>query len=524
LDYSNFEFDYYPNPWQMKMVHVFGTQYSHWGTTFMVNRETFTKDTKYIKIIEHLSNLNFIKDKRAKATDCVYDMLLIDHGNIELENVKKTLEEKSSGNTVTTIKYQDSYLTTIKSYIEKMTTKRDHYLWVCSSVCDYTDFDFSYICDPFARDNLHVFPTGKQKFGDTFLLDVNKTREIINDLEKLEDYSTVNYNGSINAKRYQEPIIVSNEDTHSIVPGMINGFPYATLITSDNIDLENIDIEPINLWSKESKNIIIASTGASKIVVPAEVQDYVKTQLYDYPYIKRLPKIQKSQPHDIVFISNGEKCADSNYERLLSATKGFSNTIKRVDGINGRTEALHAAANSSSTPWFYGVTAKLYVNNKFDFNFQADRMQIPKHYIFNAYNPVNDLYYGHQSMVLYNKNLVINNPGVGLDFTLDSENVTIDLKCGTIVGDTDEYSTWRTAFREAVKLKYYSVFKTSDIDAQSRLAAWTTVGKGNFGEWSIKGALDGIEFYDEANGELNKLRQSYYWDWLKVRFEGKYKL
>ena len=66
LDYSDFDFKYYPNPWQMKMVHVFGTQWSHWGTTFLINTETFEEDTKYIKIIEHLSNLNFVKNYKAK--------------------------------------------------------------------------------------------------------------------------------------------------------------------------------------------------------------------------------------------------------------------------------------------------------------------------------------------------------------------------------------------------------------------------------------------------------------------------
>ena len=68
-DYDNFDFNYYPNPWQMTMVHVFGTQWSHWGSTFMINKETFEADTKYIKIIEHLSNLNFVKTKRAYASN-----------------------------------------------------------------------------------------------------------------------------------------------------------------------------------------------------------------------------------------------------------------------------------------------------------------------------------------------------------------------------------------------------------------------------------------------------------------------
>ena len=166
-------------------------------------------------------------------------------------------------------------------------------------------------------------------------------------------------------------------------------------------------------------------------------------------------------------------------------------------------------------------TAKLYVNNEFDFKFQPDRLQIPKHYIFNAYNPVNDLYYGHQAMVLYNTKLVLENPGIGLDFTLDSEHESVDLNSGMAIGDTDEYSTWRTAFRESVKLKNYFETK-NDYIAKERLDIWTSVGKGNYGDWSIKGAIDGIEFYDEVNGDLEKLRQSYYWDWLENRFKSKY--
>jgi hypothetical protein len=233
-----------------------------------------------------------------------------------------------------------------------------------------------------------------------------------------------------------------------------------------------------------------------------------------------MPKLAKSKALDIVFVSNGELVAEQNYEHLSEFTRGLSNKIHRVDGINGRTEALHAAAQCSETPWFFCVPAKLFVNKKFDWNYQADRMQMPKHYIFNALNPVNDLYYGHQSMVLYNKNLILGNKGVGLDFTLDSPHMSVELNSGIVVGDTDDHSTWRTAFREAVKLKKYS--ENGDEVAKQRLDIWTTVGKGTYGDWSIKGALDGLEFYDEVAGDLAQLRQSYYWDWLKTRFESKY--
>jgi hypothetical protein len=520
LDYTDFNFDYYPNPWQMKMVHVFGTQWSHWGTTFMVNRETFKEDTKYIKVIEHLSNLNFVKNITANATQCIHDIIVIDHGNTELSSVLETINSKACGRNVTTISYNTSYFDTLKEILKRQQEKKEHYIWICSSVCDYSDFDFSYICDPYAKDQLHVFPSGIQKFGDTFFVDVNLARELIDEMEKLEDFRKVNFNPTIKAKRLPEPVIVTTADTHVASIKNVTGFPYATIITGDNVGIEDTVVEPMNLWFPESKNILITSTGGTRIVVPKEAKDYVTSELYEYPYIKRMPKLAKSVSLDIVFISNGETVADQNYEQLLAVTQGLSNKVHRVDGINGRTEAKHAAAESSTTPWFFCVPAKLFVNKKFDWNYQADRMQMPKHYIFNALNPVNDLYYGHQSMVLYNKNLILGNKGVGLDFTLDSPHMSVELNSGTVVGDTDDHSTWRTAFREAVKLKKYS--DNGDEVAKQRLDIWTTVGKGTYGDWSIKGALDGLEFYDEVGGDLAKLRQSYYWDWLKTRFESKY--
>ena len=514
LDYNDFNFDYLPNPWQMKMVHVFGTQWSHWGTTFMVNRESFPLDTKYIKNIEHLSNLNFVRDLKAKATKCVHDIVVIDHGNKETENVVTVLQSNAPDKTVTVIPYKESYLKTLKEFINRQQVKKDHYIWVCSSVCDYSSFDLSYICDPFARDQLHVFPTGKQKFGDTFFIDVNNAREVIGELDQLENFTKVNYNGVIKAERLPEPIIVISDDTHTNSVDKITDFPYATLITSDNVDIGKVDIEPMNLWSVETKNIYVTSTGATRIVVPKEIKDHVTKELYEYPYIKRAPKLALSNPLDIVFLSNGETGADENYEHLLNVTKGLPNRVVRVDGVNGRAAAYHAAAEASETPWMFTVFAKLKVSPKFDFNWQPDRMQSSKHYIFHAKNPVNGLIYGHQAMIAYNKKLTLANDGKGLDFTLDDEHEVVPLISGTAQYNTDEFSTWRTAFREVIKLRA----DDSEV-SKERLDAWLNKADGDFAQYSIKGALDADEYYDEVDGDFDQLKLSYEWAWLREKFD-----
>ena len=498
LDYSNFEFDFYPSPWQMKMVHVFGTQWSHWGSTFMVNKENFAEETKYINIIEHLSILNFVRRKTAVATNRLYDIVLIDHGNkYELQSDLIIL-------------YNNSYLNTFRDMLKELPVRKDHYVWVCSSVCDYSSFDFSYICDPYAKDQLHVFPSDKQKFGDTFLIDVNKMRTLIADMSSMEDYEKINFNQHQKARRLPPPVIPVKADTHVGEITEDFEFPYAIYETES---LNVIDPEPMNLWAPDTKSIIVTSTGGTRLVVPREAKQHVKNELYDYPYIKKATLLTKSAPMDIVFLSNGEAGAEENYEHLLRVTKGLPNRVVRVDGVTGRVAAYHAALNSSNTPWAFTVFAKLKVNEKFDWSWQPDRLQIPKHYIFSATNPVNGLEYGHQAMIAYNKKLVLGNTGQGLDFTLDNEHEVVELNSGVANFNTDEFSTWRTAFREAIKLRA----DTSEISEQ-RLNIWLSVGSSAFAQYSLQGAQDAVEYYESVNGDQDKLRLSYEWDWLRTRF------
>jgi hypothetical protein len=512
LDYTDFVFDYYPSPWQQKMVHVFGTQWSHWGTTFMVNKESFPEDTKYVKIIEHLNNLNFVKSKRAVASNCLYDVYLIDYGNDSKDNITSLLENKTKKN-VYTIEYAGDYLATLKNMLYELGIKKDHYIWVCSSICDYTNFDFTYVCDPFSLEQLHVFPSDKQKYGDTFFINVNRLRSLVEDLDSLENIDKINFNQHQRVNRLPAPSFITESDTHVSVTNTDFDWPYATFITADNKEIKVVENEPISLWSKESKNILITSIGGTRIVVPKEAKEYVKNELYDYPYIAKSNKLATSQPLDIVFLSNGETGADENYEHLLNVTKGLPNRVVRVDGINGRVQAYHAAAEASNTPWMFTVFAKLRINSKFDFSWQPDRLQVPKHYIFYASNPVNGLVYGHQAMIAYNKKITLGNIGKGLDFTLDSEHEVVELNSGVARYNTDEFSTWRTSFREAIKLKL-----DDNPVSRDRLKTWTTVGVGDFAQYSIQGAKDAVEYVEQVNGDIDKLKLSYEWAWLRDRF------
>jgi hypothetical protein len=171
--------------------------------------------------------------------------------------------------------------------------------------------------------------------------------------------------------------------------------------------------------------------------------------------------------------------------------------------------AYHAAAQLSTTPWFFAVFAKLEVSSTFDWAWQPDRLQEPKHYIFHAHNPVNGLEYGHMSMIAYNKKLVLENTATGLDFTLDSAHEVVPILSGTANYHEDMWTCWRTAFRECIKLKD----SLPDVENEYRLNQWLTRDNTE-GQWSIKGAMDAVEYYDAVGGDFAELRKSYDWAWL----------
>jgi hypothetical protein len=183
--------------------------------------------------------------------------------------------------------------------------------------------------------------------------------------------------------------------------------------------------------------------------------------------------------------------------------------------------AYKAAAEKSETPWFFAVFAKLEVNPIFDWSWQPDYFQEPKHYIFHARNPVNGLVYGHQAMIAYNKRLVLETIESGLDFTLSKAHEVVPILSGTAHYDQDSWTTWRTAFREVIKLKHFSIEQPS-VETEFRLKKWLTVGSGQYGEWSILGAQDAINYYESVKGEYDKLMLSYEWAWLKQYYDAKY--
>ena len=498
---DEFDYTWHPDPSEPPFIYQFGTQHQKTGgPRFIVNGAT---DTKYVE--------NVTADISVGSAKVIY---FIDHYD---QNIDKSIDSVNTNDLqIIKTRYSSNYLNTIRR-IAKRASQNHEYVWICSSVCDYSNFNFSWHPEQWQSRMIHVFASDEQKFGDTFLIHVPSVLKQTH-IELLE-WHNINFVDHISVPRWKCQILSHNNDTHIDEIKSQDLLAPLTLFSCANNKIS--DIPTIPLWDEKKKTITPLTKSGSAVIIPRESITAIDTQLYDYPYIdKNFTSLGNDVPIDIIFISNGETNAEKNWQHLLDVTKNKSNRVLRVDGINGRVAAYQSALKESQTDWAFCVFAKLKVNSEFDWSWQPDRLQQRKHYIFHAKNPVNNLEYGHMAMIAYNKKLVMKNSGSGLDFTLDQDHDVVPLLSGIAEFNNDPWMTWRTAFRECLKLRD----SLPNIDNEYRLDMWLSVGNGKNSDWSLAGANDAVEYYKSINGDFEKLKLSYEWEWLKQFFNQKYSL
>ena len=363
---------------------------------------------------------------------------------------------------------------------------------------------------------LHVFASGKEKFGDTFYMHVPTFAERAEKKALLEWYS-VNYVPRRSVSRRPMPIISHSDNTHV---EQVKKVQWAGPLALFTVTPQVSEVPVVSLWRQETKTIVPLDSGGSTVIVPKNAVPYIKTQLYDYPHINKTQRTyQKPVPQDVIFISYDEPEADTNWKILKSR---FSRA-QRVHGVTGMENALAAAARASKTPWYFAVFGKTELHPEFDFTFQPDYFQQPKHYIFYSENRVNKLVYGEMAVIMYNCNLILDNVGCefGLDYTMSFPHEVVPIISTYGNFNTSPYHTWRTAFREVSKL-YDIQSQTPTVETEYRINIWETVAEGDYAEWAIKGALDGRDFFLMYKDDFQYRKNSFNWQWLQNYFSERY--
>lgn len=233
--------------------------------------------------------------------------------------------------------------------------------------------------------------------------------------------------------------------------------------------------------------------------------------------LKHLNKKMFEYPvFDIIFLSYDEFTAEVNFKKLKSKYP----RAKRVNGVKGIREAHKAAAKLADTSMFFVVDADSEIIHGFDFNKLPPHLDINTVYIWHSHNPVNGLEYGYGGLKLFPTHSVLSYTGSPVDFTTSVANsvCVIEEVANITRFDTDPFSSWRSAFRECVKLSTGVINSQLSKETEERLHIWCTVGNGEFGDFSIAGANEGREFGTTYRNQPEMLRLINDFDWLEKKF------
>jgi hypothetical protein len=232
------------------------------------------------------------------------------------------------------------------------------------------------------------------------------------------------------------------------------------------------------------------------------------------------------KPYDVVFISYNEPNADDNYEKL----KLKRPNAKRVHGVKGIHSAHIAAAKLATTEMFWVVDGDAELLDSFNFNVEyfphydaGNRLeQISTVCVWASQNPVNDLVYGYGGVKLLPTKLTLEMDTASVDMTtsISKKFKIVNQISNVSVFNVDEFSAWRSAFRECAKLASKIIGGEYDIETDDRLDTWVTIGnEKQYGNFAIAGAMAGKSFGQNWWWNDEMLLKINDFDWLKSEFE-----
>jgi hypothetical protein len=213
--------------------------------------------------------------------------------------------------------------------------------------------------------------------------------------------------------------------------------------------------------------------------------------------------------YDIFFLSHGEPYADANWNVLRNVYPH----ARRVNGIDGILNAHKHCAFISRTLNFFVIDAD---NEILDVDFGIKLSVYDKDYVhvWRAKNPVNGLVYGWGGIKLFPKRFLLSIETMPLDMTTSFPLKIMDTVGSITHFNTSPFDTWRSAFRECVKLA-----RADDAESYQRLQTWCKIAKGPYADWCLDGACKGREHGLKYKTDTDMLMKINDWAWLAEKFE-----
>ena len=229
--------------------------------------------------------------------------------------------------------------------------------------------------------------------------------------------------------------------------------------------------------------------------------------------------VSKHRLYDVVFISYNEPNADENYKKLIDMCP----RAKRVHGVKGIHNAHIKAASICDTDMIWIVDGDAIIEDSFSFDTAMSSYDIDCVHVWQSKNPINNLQYGNGGVKLLPRQLTLNMNVNTSDMTtsISEKFKAMNTVSNTNSFNTDEFATWRSAFRECCKLASRVIERQYEEETKLRLDTWCSVGgEQPFGAYAIAGAQAGRHYGETNKNNPEALNNINDFEWLQEQFSG----
>ena len=353
-------------------------------------------------------------------------------------------------------------------------------------------------------------PVSKKEIEHRFFIDKKEHDLVISKSKPYDKFVIETF------KDYEYALLNSKTDLFWFVPAEVEPlsdfkfdlqFPYQNNYErSINHVFKNKDVEEVKY-----NGIMLLSKQVPISAREVEYRYLIEKKEYDIV-------ASKLKLYDIVFISYNEPNADENFSKLIERFP----KAKRVHGVKGIHQAHIAAAKLATTPMFWVVDGDAVIEENFKFN-----LLLPKHdtdivHVWLSRNPVNDLKYGYGGVKLLPKYATENMNIKQIDMTMSiSDKFKVVQEVSNITAfNTDPFNTWKSAFRECVKLASRPIDPRYQEETEDRLNAWCILGSDRpYGDYSLSGAIAGRQFGIDNIAKPEELIKINDFEWLQEQFQ-----
>jgi signal recognition particle receptor subunit beta len=450
----------------------------------------------------------------------------------EKEIVHRHLIECKESNIVASgpCEYDIFTVDTYKDYLDAMNNSRTEMFWATSNnlkVDDNFKFDTYFTHEEtYDRKENHAFihsVNGEMLYNGIFLLSKRKPvsekeithRYIIDRKEwdvvasgpcEYDKFTIKNYT------QYLEAMEKSKTEMFWMIPSEVeplDTFKFDTYFTHDDVYNRNMNHSFKHLFRGEENYNGINLMSKYVPITEKEItfRYIVEKKEWDLT-------ASKVKPYDIIFISYNETNADENFDRV----NALYPRVKRVHGVKGIHQAHIKAAEQATTDNFWVVDGDAVVVDDFKFDYEIPVWEHDTVHVWRSQNPVNNLVYGYGGVKLLPRQLTLDMDVTRPDMTtsISDKFKPVQIVSNVTAFNTDEFSTWKSAFRECAKLAGKTIDRQVDTETEERLNVWCTEGADKpYGEFAIKGALAGRKFATDTPQDLFKIND---FDWLYEQF------